>query len=224
MKQIHNHSIAKHFCVIAFLGLSVLVSGQSNSDGSMPQYLFSSFSKAIVRMKNGQYQTQNMNYNTVTEKMVFTKEDKLYDLINPEIIDTITIEGFKFVPAGKGFYQVLYQGETSLYIQNFSSLLPAGKAVGYGGTSQTASADYLSSVKIQGMQWNLTIPSDYIVVPRPVYWIRKGSDWSDFINEKQLLKLFPENADLIKQHIKSDKVRFDKPGSFIKLMEFINTL
>lgn len=224
MKQIHNYSFVRFIATIFCVGLPVMISGQSNSDGSMPQYLFSQFSTSVVRLKNGQVQTQNMNYNTVTEKIVFTKGDNYYDLTNPEVIDTINIEGYKFVPVGKSFYEVLYNGKTSLYIQQVSSLYPAGKPVGYGGTSQTASADYISSIKLSGLQWNLKLPAEYMVVLKPVYWIRKGNEWSDFINEKQLLKIFPENAGVIKQHIKSDKVRFDKPESLLKLMEFINTL
>lgn len=224
MKQIHNHSFVKVIATIIFVGLPAIISGQSNSDGSMPQYLFSKFSTSIVRLKNGQIQTQNMNYNTVTEKIVFTKGDKFYDLTNPEVVDTIKIEGFKFVPVGKSFYQVLYDGKINLYIQQVSSLLPAGKAVGYGGTSQTASAAYISTINLSGVQWNLKLPAEYIVVLKPVYWIRRGGEWSDFINEKQFLKLFPENTGIIKEHIKSDKVKFDKPESLIKLMAFINTL
>lgn len=224
MKQSHNQSIVKVIAVIILFGLPVLVSGQSTKDGSMPQYLFSQFGSGTIRMKNGQAQTQVMNYNTVTEKMVFTKGDKFYDLTNTEVVDTIKIEGFKFVPVGKSFYQVLWDGKIKLYIQQIGSLLPAGKAVGYGGTSQTASADYISTINLSGMQWNLKLPPDYIVVLKPVYWIRRGDEWSDFINEKQFLKLFPEKSAILKEHIKSDKVKFDKPESLVKLMEYLNSL
>ena len=224
MKQSHNQSIVKVIAVIILFGLPVLVSGQSTKDGSMPQYLFSQFGSGTIRMKNGQAQTQVMNYNTVTEKMVFTKGDKFYDLTNPEVVDTIKIEGFKFVPVGKSFYQVLWDGKIKLYIQQIGSLLPAGKAVGYGGTSQTASADYISTINLSGIQWNLKLPPDYFVVLKPVYWIRRGDEWSDFINEKQFLKLFPEKSAILKECIKSDKVKFDKPESLVKLMEYLNSL
>jgi hypothetical protein len=224
MKQIHNHSFVNVIAAIILLGLPVLVSGQSNTDGSMPQYLFSQFDSGTIRMKNGQAQTQVMNYNTVTEKMVFTKGDKFYDLTNPDKVDTITIEGCKFVPVGKSFYQVLCAGKTNLYIQYFSSLLPPGKTVGFGGTSQLASADYLSSVKLEGGEWDLKLPSDYTVASKPVYWIRRRNDWSDFTTEKQFLKLFPDKASVLKEHIKANKVKFDKPESLAKLMEYLNSL
>jgi hypothetical protein len=224
MKQIHNHFIVKIFSTLILCGFSVLVSGQSTADGSMPQYFFSQFGTSVIRMKNGQSQTQVMNYNTVTEKMVFTKGEKFYDLTNPEMVDTITIEGCKFVPVGRSFYQVLYAGKTNLYMQHISSLLPPGKPVGFGGTSRLSSSVYVSNVKLEGGQYNLKLPADYTVVPNPVYWIRTGNEWSDFTTEKQLLKLFPEKAGVIREKIKSDKVKLDKPESLVRLMEFVNSL
>ena len=224
MKKIYSHSFTKFFTSLILCGFSVFVSAQVTSEGSMPQYLIIQFVSGTIRMKNSQGQTQIMNYNTVTEKMVFIKGDKYYDLINPEMVDTITLEGRKFVPVGKSFYEVLYAGQTSLYIQNKSSLLPPGKPVGYGGTSQVASSDYLSTVSLDGVQWNLKLPSDYTVVPRPVYWIRRGIEWFDFTNEKQFLKLFPDKAGVLKDRIKSDKVKFDKPESIAKLIEYFNSL
>jgi hypothetical protein len=224
MKKIYSHSFLKFFTSLILCCFSVFVSAQDSSEGSTPQYLFSQFVSGTVRMKNSQRQTQIMNYNTATEKIVFIKGDTYYDLINPETVDTITIEGRKFVPVGKSFYEVLYFGQTSLYIQNKISLLPPGKPVGYGGTSQVASVDYLSTINLNGVQWNLKLPSDYTVVSRSVYWIRRGKEWFDFTNEKQFLKLFPDKAGVLKEHIKSDKIKFDKPESFLKLMEFINSL
>lgn len=224
MKKIHNHSFIKIISTLTLCCFSVILSGQSTTDGSMPQYFFSQFSTGNIMMKGGKSQTQEMNYNTVTEKMVFLKGDKYYDLTNPEMVDTIIMEGCKFIPAGKTFYQVLYAGKINLYVQHHSGLLPPGKPVGYGGTSQTASASYLSTIKLDGMQWNLKLPSDYTVVPSPVYWIRRGNEWFDFLNEKQFLKLFPDKAALLKEHIKSDKIKFDKPESLVKLMEYVNSL
>jgi len=224
MKPFEIYARTKMILMTLLLSIPLLVAGQANSDNSMPQYLFPEFSKAIVKLKNGQTQGQNMNYNTVTEKMVFTKGDTYYDLTNPEVVDTIFLQNFRFVQVGKSFYQVLYRGKINLYLQNVSSLLPAGKAVGYGGTSQVASAEYVSSAKLDGMQYNLKIPSDYTVSSKHVYWMKIGDQWSDFQSEKQLLKLFPDKSGLIKDYMKSNKVKFDKPETMANLFTYINSL
>jgi hypothetical protein len=224
MKKTNDHSFLKFYISLIICGFTGFVSAQDSSEGSTPQYLFKQFVSGTVRMKNSQNQTQVLNYNTVTEKIVFIKDDKYYDLMNPEAVDTIIIEGRKFVPVGKSFYEVLYSGKIPLYIQNKISLLPPGKPAGYGGTSQSSSSEYVSSINQDGIQWNLKIPSDYTVMPRSVYWIHRGTEWLDFTNEKQLLKLFPDKAGVLKERIKSDKIKFDKPEGMVELMKIINSL
>ena len=210
---------------ILLLSANVELAGQSNSDGSMPQYLFDDFSDATIQMKSGQVQQQLLNYNTITGLMVFKKGDKFYDVTNPETIDTVKIEKSKFVPVGKNFYEVITSGKMySYYIQHIGNLTQPGKPVGYGGTSQLSASNYISTANLTGMQWNLTLPKDYAVVHSEVYWIRAGNAWFDFSTEKQLLKLFPDKTTPMKEFIKGNRVRVDKPESMAKLIEYLNTL
>lgn len=194
--------------------------GQTTSDGSMPQYYFENFSQGEVRMKNGQIQTPSLNYNTVTEKMVFMRNDKYYDISNPEMVDTVIIQDIKFVPEGKVFYEVLISGSPSLFVQFKGELLPAGKPVGYGGTSQLASTVYLSSVDLSSGRYNLPLPSDFIVKITPVYWIRKDNEWFNFMNDKQFLKLFPEKSGELKDFIRKNRIKIDNKEDIIKLVNY----
>lgn len=197
---------------------------QTTSDGSMPQYYFQDFSTGRVIMKNGQVQTPKMNYNTVTEKMVFTRDEKYYDIANPEMVDTVIIQDIKFVPVGKAFYEVLIPSSPALLLQFKGNLLPAGKPVGYGGTSQVASSVYLSSVELSGRRYNLPIPSDYIVKIDPIYWIRKDDGMVSFINEKQFLSLFPEKAGQLRDFIKKNRIKIDRKEHVIRLANYCISL
>jgi len=165
--------------------MPAVIHGQFNSSGQMPLYLYTEFSKSNVLIKRDRINTVQMNYNIVTEKMVFISNGTYYDLSNPEQADTVFINDSKFVPVGKSFYEVLVSQPIALFFQHKGNLLPAGKPVGYGGTSQTASANYISSIELSGRQTNLPLPNDYIVNPSQVYRIRIGDQWSDFTNEKQ---------------------------------------
>ena len=198
--------------------------GQVNSSGEMPQYLYPEFSKSDVLMKGGRINTAQMNYNIVTEKMVFISNDNYYDLTNPEQADTVFINGAKFVPVGKSFYEVLVTQPIALFFQHKGNLMSAGKPVGYGGTSQTASANYISSIELSGRQTNLPLPNDYIVNPAPVYWIRIGDKWLDFTNEKQFLGLFPGKSSQIKSFIKDNRIKIEKPDNLVKLVKYCATL
>ncbi|MCX6329757.1 MAG: hypothetical protein NTZ85_09650 [Bacteroidia bacterium] len=212
--------------LIVFLitGMLFKLSGQATSSGSMPQYLFAEFTKCDIKMISGQTQTQEMNYNTVTEKMVFTRDKKYYDLTNPEMIDTIILQNCRFVPAGKAFYEVLVSGPLSLFLQHKGDLMTAGKPVGYGGTSQVASSNYINNIEMDGLQVNLQLPNNYIVNPSPVYWIRNENKWFSFNGEKQFLKIFPDKAVRIKGFIKENRIKFDKPGNLIRLVKYCSTL
>jgi len=216
----------KYFIVLVtvFNLISAALVCQTTSDGLMPQYYFQDFTTARVIMKNGQIQTASMNYNTVTEKMVFTRDENYYDIANPGMVDTVIIQDIRFIPAGKGFYEVLKSGDPSLFIQFKGELLPAGKPVGYGGTSQLAASVYLSSVDLSSGRYNLPLPSDYIVKITPVYWIRKDSEWFSFSNEKQFLNLFPEKADRLKPFIKKNRIKFDRKEQITKLFKYCNSL
>ena len=205
-------------------GSSAILIGQTTSKGDMPQYLFSEFAGSEVLMKSGVINTPVMNYNTVTEKMVFLNNDKYYDMTNPESVDTVILNECKFIPVGKAFYEVLVAKPIALFIQHKGNLMSAGKTVGYGGTSQVASATYISSIELSGIQTNLTLPDDYIVNPALIYWIRIGEKWSDFTNEKQFISLFPDKSAQIKSFIKENRIKIDKPENLIRLVRYVATL
>jgi hypothetical protein len=207
-----------------FTGFPVILSGQTNVNGSMPQYLFPEFSKCEVRMKNGEIQSTEMNYNTVTERMVFSRDNKYYDLTNLEMVDTIYLNDRKFIPSGRIFYEVLLSGPIDLFIQNKGDLLPAGKPVGYGGTSQLANSKYLSTIKLSSGEFNLELPADYTVRASPVCWIRKNNEMLSFTTEKQYLKLFQDKAEGIKEFIKKNRLKFDNYADLIQIVRYCSGL
>ena len=209
---------------IAIVFLVGLASAQTNSDGSAPQFLFREFSPAKVIMKNGSRSGAMMNYNMVTEKMVYSKNEQLYDMINTELVDTIYLNNSVFVPVGRIFHEVLAAGLLSFYVQHKANLMSAGAPAGYGGTSQVSNSKTLNSVELSGGYYNLELPKDFTVSNASVYWIRKDKEYESFVTERQFLKLFPEYEDNLKQFIKKNRVKFDKPASIAVLGAYCNEL
>lgn len=204
--------------------LNFQLTAQTTSTGDMPQYLFREFSKSDVLMNTGQMNNVMLNYNIVTEKMVFLNNDKYYDMTNTDAIDTVYLNGSKFIPVGKSFYEVLAGGPATLFMQHKGNLSPAGKPVGYGGTSQTSATTYISSIELSGMQTNLPLPKDYVINPADAFWIRTGDKWADFTSEKQFLAIFPDKAAELKTFIKVNKIKFDRPANLISLVKYLGTL
>jgi hypothetical protein len=212
------------FSILILLTFIILAGAQVNSDGSTPQYLLNEFTAGLVKMKNGSRSGALLNYNTVTEKFVFSKNGELYDMTNTELIDTVYLDKRKFVPVGKIFHEVLVVAPIALFIQHRSSLQSPGAPAGYGGTSQVSNTKSYSSIEMETGRYNLNLPSDFTVRPDPVYWIRQGKEYESFVNEKQFLKIFPGKEEEMKQYIKQNKIKFDRMSSMIKLAEYCNEI
>jgi len=214
----------KTIMMVLILSLSLPLKSQTTSDGSSPQFLFPGFTTGKVKMKNGTSQTAILNYNTVSEKMVYEKDGNLYDMVNTEMMDTVFVQNSKFVPVGKVFYEVLLVAPISLFVQHKGDLLPPGAPAGYGGTSQVSNTKLLTSVQLSSGYYNLKLPADYIVKADPVYWIRKDNNMYSFINEKQFLKIFPGKEGDLKQFIKQNRIKFNKLSNLVSLVEHCNEL
>jgi len=206
-------------CAACFPG-----NAQTTADGSMPQFLFQEFSMGRVKMKNGQVQNSILNYNIVTEKMVYENGKDLYDMTNTELIDTVFVQNSMFVPSGKVFFEVLLAAPVSLFVQHTGSVMPPGAPAGYGGTSQVSSTKKLSGVELSSGYYNLKLPKDYQVQINPVYWIRAGKEYSSFINDRQFLKLFPEKEAELKKYIKDNRIKFSRQSDIVKLTWYYNEI
>lgn len=206
------------------LVLTILTNAQPNLDSALPQYLYPAFSLAILKMKNGNSQTSEMNYNMVTGNMVFIRDGKLYNLINTEIIDTVYLQNSEFVHFGKAFYEIILAAPIPLFLQNKGNLKSAGKPAGYDGTSETSSIATLSGISIENIRVNLKLPPDLIVKVDRIYWVRKDNNMLSFMNMKQFLKIFPGKEVEFKEYIKKNHIKIERRNDLIKLMSYCNDI
>jgi hypothetical protein len=204
--------------------LTLPVKAQTRPDGSAPQFLYPEFTKSKVRMKNGQVQNIMLNYNTVSEKMVFQRDEKLYDMANPEMVDTVFLQDSRFVPSGKVFYKIVLVAPVAFYAQYKGEVQSPGTPAGYGGTSQVSNTKNMSSVQLSTGYYNLDLPADYTVKTSIIYWFSKDGKMLSFVTERQFLKLNPDKETEIKQFIKQNRIKFDKLPDMVKLGEYYNQL
>lgn len=206
----------------AVLAASLTAAGmaQGGERKEMPQYLFPEFSECSVLLKDNQVMKQVMNYNTITEKMVFLKDGNYYDMMNPGLIDTVYIHGSRFIPVNKMFYEVLLTGTAGLFIQHKSGLVTAGKPVGYGSTSQGVTSYYLSKHELSPEFINIQVPPDVKVNPEPLYWVRFDNEMISFRNEKEFISLFPEKSKELREFIRANRTKIEKRSDLIELFRF----
>jgi hypothetical protein len=210
--------------MVYVLSISLPIKSQTISDGNSPQFLYPDFTSGTVKMKNGKSQIADLNYNTVSEKIVYEKDGKIFDLINTEMVDTIFLQDTKFVPVGKIFHEVLLVAPISLFVQHKGDLIPPGTPAGYGGTSQVSSTKMLTSVQLSGGYYNLKLPDDFQVKVDLVFWIRKDNTMNSFMNERQFVKYFPGKEALVKKFIKENRIKFNNPANMVKLVQYCNEM
>jgi hypothetical protein len=222
MKLLKNNSLLKIILVMLSSGIPGFLCSQPIGYGSGPQYLFRDFSMSEVKMKNGTVQTTLLNYNIVSGRMVFVKEDKYLDLTNYQVVDTVYINDRLFVPVGKVYYEVLISGPVSLFVQHIGKL--QGKPSAYGRTTDASSNYYLSSISSAEGMINLPLPPEALVEERTDYWISKNDEWFSFDNEKQFLKIFPEESVQLKAFIKENRLNMTRSEDLKKVVSYCNRL
>lgn len=210
--------------LIFIIAFSPLANSQTTSNGETPQFLFPDFSAGIIKMKNGTTQRIMLNYNMVSEKVVYQKDDKLFDLIGLDMVDSVIIENCAFIPVDGVFHEVLLVAPLSLFLEWKGSLIPPGTPAGYGGTSQVSSTKILSSVQLSSGYYNIKLPSDYTVNVEKRYWLRSEGVANFFTSERQFLKLYPAKENELKLFIKKNKIKFEKIADIVKLTAYLNEL
>jgi hypothetical protein len=191
----------------------------------LPQLLYPGFSEATIIFKDGRTKKMQMNYNMASGKMVFSESGNIFDLQTPELIDTVVINGTKFVKSGNRFLELLLNAPVSLLLDHKGEIVPAGKPAGYGGTSQVSATTTVSGMSSGSAYYNLKLPPQYIIRTEKIYVLKDGDgNLSNFSTSRQFLKLFPELETQLQEFIKKNRIRFDDSSDVARLADFYNGL
>jgi hypothetical protein len=184
-------------------------------------YVLQNFSKGTVKVKSGVTSSQVLNYNMLTGEMVYDNNGKYLAIANPEDVDTVFIEGRKFIPVEKRFYEWLTGKEDPLFVDYTCSIREPGVETGFG-TTRTTSAAALRNLINSGMAYQLKLPSDYEVVQSRSYYIKKKYQYFKINSASKLVKLYPEKKKIIDKWIKENNTSFQKGEEVIALINAIH--
>ena len=208
------------FCVL----ISVLLTLTSYTQVKVLEvthYLFPEFSKGMVLMKTGVQNDADLNYNSLTEEMIFDNRGIKLAIDHLELVDTVYIQGRKFVPLNNKFLELIHQSKYCLYAEHRSKLKDPGKPSGYGGTSQTAATTTFSSFSTGNRMYDLKLPEGYETRPYTIYWLTRDGNMLKFVSVRQLSKLFDDKSSLVKGYLKKHSVRYDNQESMVQLLKFL---
>ncbi len=212
----------KIFFCISFIPCYTTIFAQANmKDHYLTQYLLPQFAEGTVKQKSGEAIKATLNYNTLTQEIVFQKDGQLLALDKIENVDTVFIQNKIFIPAGKVFYEAATRAPIMLYIQHQTDIIPPGSETGFGKT-QSAAVDNVQDLKSSGRAYALKLPDEFQLKPIITYWLKVNMEYKDFKNVKELKNLLKDKTEVIDTYLKTNKVNFKKPDEVIQLVEYCN--
>lgn len=215
-----------HYCLLLALIVSFHFTLAQNRTKAITHYIFPEFVEGVVLMKNGRKNEVSINYNAISEEMIFVKGSHKLAIgsTESELIDTIYMEDKKFTRLGGRFVEILHQSnDCDLFVEYKCKLDYPGKDVGYGGTSQTAAVDNYSVSYSNGLVYELELPDDYDTKPYLIYYIKQEGEVHEVTNLRQFMKQFKEKQDLFKYYVKDNNVKFENIEQVVGLINYLTT-
>ena len=237
----------KHIYCILISGLMFISSSAQPKYQEITHYLFPEFTQGVVLMKDGGKNETLLNYNSLTEEMIFENKGYKLAIAQKEFarIDTVYIKDRKFIVLNDQFVELLYHSNFiidrktielndqfvefsyhsnwDLYVEYKCKVKEPGKPSGYGGTSKTTAVRSYSSFYSEGMFYPLKLPDGYETAPYTYYWIKKDEELDKFKTMKELKKLYKEKEDLFKPYVKKHGVKYGNQESIILLIEYLES-
>ena len=192
-------------CLTAFISQSAF--SQADRVYKPSHYLLPDFVKGIVKLKTGTI-IGSLNYNSYLESMIIQQGDERRELAALETIDTVYLNNRKFVPAGKGFYEVVAGMPVPFFIQHSCKVKAPAEPVGFGGTSQLTSSTSTATRETLRIFYKNSLPDNYIVSPQQTVFIKKDGEYVDISSSKRVAILFPGKEGVIKKIVKTNKTDF----------------
>ncbi len=189
-------------------------------------YVFPEFTEGIVLKKNGINLEVLLNYNSLTEEMIFEDQGFKLAIIEDEIIliDTVFIKDRKFIVLNSKFVEYLYHLNYELYIEYRCRVKDPGMPSAYGGSSEISSKESISRYVSNGTIYEINLPGNLMAEPYFYYWINKNGQISKFVNLRQLRKLYKGREALFREYVSDNNVRYTDKQSIISLIEYMESL
>jgi hypothetical protein len=184
------------------------------------------FTRGVVLMKAGERNEAMLNYNALTEEMIFDNNGQKRAITESEMlrVDTVYIGDRRFVELNGRFVEMAHHSAWDLFIEHKCKVEEAGKPSGYGGTSQTSAATAVSSLYSQGrVVYNLKLPDEYQAKPYRIYLLRKNGEIKKFSSMRELRKLYQDEKDLYKEYVKANPLEYEDQERMIQFIQYLES-
>lgn len=189
----------------------------------LSHYVFEDFKNGIVLMKDGTSRNAVLNYNSLSEEMVFIEGGKKLAIADAELlkIDTVFIERRVFFLHNGKFAELLFKSKSELYAEHKCNVVSPGKPTAYGGTSRSTTSTSYGQLTYQTHIYELKLPDEFEADPYIIYWLRKDGDLHRILNLRQLNRVFSDQRNLVRDYQKENTVIFKQPETIVRFIEFL---
>jgi hypothetical protein len=185
----------------------------------LAHYVFDSFKQGEVLVKSGTVYGQSLNYNILTNEMIFDNSGHYMAISDPANVDTVYINERKFVPVENKFYELLTKTTLPLFMEFTATIEEPGASIGYGASTSAGSTTSLSRLLKSGDVYGLKLPDDFKVSPGFNFRILKDGKYLKAGSSKLLAIIFPEKKQLINELVKKNNTNFSKRAEVILLVQ-----
>lgn len=188
-------------------------------------FIFTDFTTGTVFQKNGATLDAVLNYNTITQEMMFDQNGSKLVLDQSGNIDSIAIQGRVLVPGKAGFYEKLTKTPVALYAQYKGKIVKGDGLDGRIGTSNSTLNGTLGGSKGSADKpgnYDIKLMDGFMMDTQNIYWLKKDNDYTQIANLKAFSKQFPGKESQIDAFVKENHITFGKVQDMIKLTEFSN--
>ena len=215
----------EHVLFLLILNLSLTVSYPQGNGTELTHYIFPEFTPGVVLMNSGKKHNALLNYNSLTEEMIFDDKGKKLAIgkEEQERVDTVYINDRKFFILNGNFVELIDHSEWDLYAGHKCSVKDPGKPAAYGMTSETSAVDSYSSMYSRGIMYELKLPDGFEVRPYIVYWLKKKEVLTKFVSIKQLMKFYDDKKVLFKEYVNNNDVKYDDPECILQLIKYLES-
>lgn len=198
---------------------------QNNPEETQSPYVFPAFESGTIYFTNGDETEKKLNYNGVTEEMIYWADGRKLAVDNLSEIDKILIKNRLFIPSDGKFFEKISECQAGPYIRYNYRLEGPEKPSGYGSSSQTTATTSYTTLTDDKMYYELKLPADFKVVRSSSFYFTNGTEWAEVSNKRHAWKLYGnEHKDQIKRFVKKQKINFSATDDMVKLGEFLNGL
>jgi len=191
-------------------------------------YLFDGFKMAQIQFRNHSTAKVELNYDASNKTLLFRQGEDIMEVTNTSLVDTVFVEGHKFVPAAKGFHEVVRLKNGTVYIDwllkdvNIGSKGALG-AVTQGSVHNLQMSDFGNSDAMYYTPYDQQKIGATDVYRRRndnTYYIKVGGKMTKVKTEKHLQKTFATHKDDIKNFVKEHKIDMKDTSMALSLIDY----